>query len=135
VLAGLSLIPFTFKPHLAVLLMVAVFVWSSAHRRWRVLCSSLLAFTSMAAICLVLNPHIFTQYAALVKGLFLLDEVYPNISGALYATTGVSTVRFVPILVGLVFLVWRLRRVVGWDWKLEMPLIAAVGVATSFYSY
>jgi hypothetical protein len=135
VLAGLALIPFTFKPHISALLLIGVFVWVTMHRRWRVLATFVVALTAMAAACLLLNPSIFRQYAELAREVIQLDRVYTNVAGELYETTELSAARFLPLIGGLGFLIWRFRNMATWDWNNELPLLMAVGVATSFYSY
>ncbi len=134
-IAGLALVPFTFKPHISLLFMLALCAWVMVNRRWRVLGSLTAALITMMVACFALNPKIFQQYFTFAQQVLNLDWVYPNVSGALHEATGIQGARYLPLLGGLAFITWRLQHLARWDWIRELPLLLTVGVATSFYSY
>jgi hypothetical protein len=135
-LAGASLLLVIGKPHIALLFLVAVFLWSVFSRRWIVLISGTLAWMAASGAALAINPHIFAQFwrrTLLVVG---ETESYPNLGGMLYSLSGFHALALLPQLVGLVWLVfyWREHRS-HWDWDDQGLLVLLCSVACSYYSY
>jgi hypothetical protein len=135
-LAGASLLLVIGKPHIALLFLFSVFLWSVFSRRWIVLVSGALAWLAASGAALAINPHIFTQFwrrTLLVVG---ETESYPNLGGMLYALSGLHVLALLPQLAGLIWLVfyWRKHRS-HWDWENHGLVVLLCSVACSYYSY
>ncbi len=135
-LAGASLLLVMGKPHIALLFLLCVLLWTLLYRRWVVLVSGTLAFTVASSAALAINPHILTQFwrrTLLVAG---ETESYPNLGGMLYSLSGLHFLALVPQLAGLIWLVfyWRKHRS-RWDWESHGLVVLLVSVACSYYSY
>jgi hypothetical protein len=135
-LAGASLLLVIGKPHIALLFLLSVLLWSVFSRRWIVLVSGALAWMAASGAALAINPHIFAQFwrrTLLVVG---ETESYPNLGGMLYSLSGLHVLALLPQLAGLLwlFFYWRKHRS-HWDWEDHGLVALLCSVACSYYSY
>jgi len=135
-LAGACLSLTFVKPHLVLVLLIAVALWSFKFRRWAVLLSFVLAVATTSALAVLINPHIFGQYIAFASEFTRETTPYPNIGGMLYLLFGYHTLVFVPQVCGIAWLAfyWRRHRD-DWDWKTHGMVVLLVSVACSYYSF
>jgi hypothetical protein len=135
-LAGAFLSLTFVKPHVVLLLLIAITLWTIRTRRWAVFLSLGLSLAATSGIALLLNPHIFIQYIAFAREFAGETTPYPNIGGLLYVISGSRDLAFLPQIAGLVWLgfYWRKHRA-SWDWKSHGMMVLLVSVACSYYSF
>ena len=135
-LAGAFLSLTCVKPHIVVLFLIAIALWSIKARRWAVLLSLGLSLAATSVLVLLLNPHIFLQYIAFARQFAGETTPYPNIGGLLYVVSGYRDLAFLPQIAGLAWLAfyWRRHRS-HWDWKSHGMTVLLVSVACSYYSF
>jgi len=135
-LAGSVLLLVSVKPHVAVLFLLAVALWSAYSRRWRILLAAAVTLTAASLVAILLDPQVFGHYARLAREVSTEPFAYPNLGGALLLATRQRWVALVPEIAGLLWTIgywWRLRR--RWDWSTDGPLVLLVSVACSYYSF
>jgi hypothetical protein len=87
----------------------------------------------MAGAILLLNHSVFSQWLNYLHHLLLpFGETLPTISNTLASVH--PWLRFAPLLCGAVFVLYRCFRIPNPAWITELPLMAAIGIATSFYA-
>lgn len=135
-LAGAFLSLAFVKPHVIVLFLIAILLWSIKARRWAILLSFALSLAATSVVALLLNPHIFLQYLAFARQFAGETTPYPNIGGLLYIVSGCRDLAFLPQIAGLAWLAfyWRRHRS-HWDWKSHGMAVLLVSVACSYYSF
>ena len=135
-LAGAFLSLTFVKPHVVLLFLIGILLWSLRTRRWAVLLSLALSLAATSGVTLLLNPHVFIQYIAFVREFAGETMPYPNIGGLLYVISGYRDLAFLPQIAGLVWLgfYWKKHRL-GWDWKSHGMVVLLVSVACSYYSF
>lgn len=124
------------KPHVVLLFLIGILLWSLRTRRWAVLLSLALSLAATGGVVLLLNPHIFAQYIAFAREFTTETTPYPNIGGLLYVMSGSRDLAFLPQIAGLVWLgfYWKKHRL-QWDWRSHGLMILLVSVACSYYSF
>jgi Glycosyltransferase family 87 len=135
-LAGASLSLACVKPHVILLFLIAVSLWSMRAKRWVILFSIGLSLLAASAIALLINPHIFIQYLAFAHQFGAETTPYPNLGGMLYIVSGHRELAFLPQFAGLIWTVfywWHHRS--NWNWKSHGMLVLLVSVACSYYSF
>ena len=135
-LAGAFLSLTCVKPHVVVLFLIAIALWSIKVRRSAVLLSCGLTLAGTSVVALLLNPHIFFQYIAFARQFTGETTPYPNIGGLIYLVSGYRDLAFLPQIAGLAWLAfyWRRHRS-HWDWKSHGMAVLLVSVACSYYSF
>jgi hypothetical protein len=135
-LAGTALLLVIGKPHVVLLFLIAVLLWTFRARRWAVLVGAVIATTASSLLVLAINPGIFRQFLDQILHIAGERVLYPNMGGLLYYITGQHFMALLPQALGVIWLVfyWRRHRD-QWDWKREGMLVLAVSVACSYYSY
>lgn len=135
-LAGAFLSLACVKPHIVLLFLLAVALWSIRSKRWVVLGSMVLSIISTTTVALLLNPHVLAQYFDFARQFAGETTPYPNIGGLLYSISGHRALAFLPQLAGLVWFVfyWH-RHGSSWDWKTHGMTVLLVSVACCYYSF
>jgi hypothetical protein len=133
VAAGLGLALFSIKPHLMFLPALSILLWSLRHRCWRLLIHANAIFAVWVAATIALNRVVFFQWFAFLHQYLSSGESYPTLPNALGMIH--PWLRFLPLLFGVAFVIYRWLTMSSPDWDFELPLITSVGLATSFYGY
>ena len=135
-IAGAFLLLVLGKPHVALLFLLAIALWTIQTRRWAVIYSAALSLMASSAGMLAINAHIFSEF--LERGRAVLDErvPYPNLGGVLYVVTGIHMLAIFPQVLGVLWLLfyWERHRHT-WDWKSDGMLVLVSSIACSYYSY
>jgi hypothetical protein len=135
VLAGISLLGMSIKPHLLWLVFIAIALWAIRTRRWRMIAAALAAVAVFTAGDLAFNPKAIH---------FFRDAYGPAIAtscgfgGALRLIFGMqhSWLQYVPCIFGILWFAWYWRKHGrDWSWKEHMPLLLVVSVASSPYCW
>jgi hypothetical protein len=134
--AGASLLLIAVKPHVALVFLLSIALWSFQSKRWRVLISAGSAVALASAVVVAMNPLIFSKYIEFARQFAREKTPYPNLGGALYDLTGHHGVAYLPQICGLVWLLfyWRRHRF-DWNWKTHGLTALIVSVACSYYSF
>ena len=79
--AGASTLLILTKPHVVVLFLLALAMWTVRSRRWTILWASLLAIASSSVAVLAINPRIFAEFLERTKEYGGETQRYPNLGG------------------------------------------------------
>jgi hypothetical protein len=135
VMAGISLLGMSVKPHLLWLVFIAIALWAIRTRRWRMIAAALAAVAVFTAADLAFNPGAIH---------FFRDAYGPAIAtscgfgGALRLLFGMqhSWLQYLPCVPGIAWFVWYWRKHrQDWSWQEQMPLLLVVSVASSPYCW
>lgn len=134
--AGASTLLILTKPHVVVFFLLAIALWIFQSRRWTIFWSSLLTIAASSATVWAINPHIFAQFLERTKEYGAETQRYPNLGGIIDRIPGTHILGFLPMLIGLMWLLlfWRKNRFI-WDWKKQGMIVLIVSVACSYYSF
>lgn len=135
-IAGSFLLLVLGKPHVTLLFLLAIALWTVKSRRWAILYSTGLSLAAACAAVLALNAHVFSQFLARTREVIDERVPYPNLGGLLYISTGNHTLAILPQLIGVLwlFFYWSRHRN-SWDWKKNGMLVLVSSIACSYYSY
>jgi hypothetical protein len=135
-LAGVALSLAIAKPHVVLLFLAAVVLWSIRNKRWPVLLGGALALGLEGAIAAVINPHIFSEYFDFVREFSRETTPYPNLGGFLYVLTGHHFLAFAPQIAGIIWLtVYWIKHQRHWDWKNHGMYVVMVSLVSCYYSF
>jgi hypothetical protein len=136
-LAGAFLVLVAVKPQLTFLFWPALLAWVIRQRRWRVLLGGVLTVTAALVPLLWDNPRLLIHYwVALTQRTQTHSHLSPLVGTALRLLVGRQHfwLQFVPLLPGLVWLVWYLRRhLSAWDWNRQLPPLLFASFLTAPY--
>jgi hypothetical protein len=135
-IAGASLVLVLGKPHVALLFLIAVVLWTAQQRRWRIFLSSSVSLLIVSLAVEILNPHIWTQFLGRTTQVVHEAEAYPNLGGMLFVITGVHALALIPQFAGLIWVAfyWR-KHQRNWKWWDHGTLVVLCSVVCSYYSY
>ena len=124
------------KPHLVVLFGLAILYRATTTHRWKIVAGAAGAIAAATTLPLLLNPSVLGQYLHTL--LAEPPERYnsPTAGMVLRLLFGHErfSLQFVPLVVGLLWLVWHLRRgALGWRWSDQLPTIVLVSLLTAVY--
>ena len=137
--AGAVLVMLALKPHLFYLFWVALLVWVVDRRQWNLCWGAAASLLLTTMIPLVFNPMLLRQYWDMIGNeappLVWLTPTLATYIRSWFGTSGLW-MQFFPMLAGCVWLVfyWRRHRQT-WDWKLQMPVLLLVSLATVSYGW
>jgi len=135
--AGAFLSLLAVKPHLAFLFWIALILWSIRTSTQRVLASLCLTILAASVFALAFNPFVFAEYFRFLASDGFVHGVTPTPAGLVRLEAGGKyLLQFLPALFATLWLClyWRRNRS-EWHWKEKAPLVLAVSVCTSPYSW
>jgi hypothetical protein len=136
--AGLFLFLLAVKPHLLLLVLAAVLLWSVRERRYGVLGGSILGAAIGASLPLLTNPDVWQQYLDRVLHSQPRDYVTTTLGALLRKGFGWRHfwLQFAPTAIGLVWVLqyWWTRRK-RWSWSDELPLLILAALLTTAYGW
>lgn len=126
------------KPHWLLLFWVALLLWSSTRRKWKILLSACTTLVVATAVVLLLNPAILSQYFAVATQSAPMEWHTPTIGGALRGWLGPEKtwLQHVSVPLGLLWVAiywWRHRA--NWQWATRMPGLVFASVITAMYGW
>jgi hypothetical protein len=136
-LGGICLAPLALKPHLILPFGLVLLLWVIIERRWKILLGAAMALASSAGLLLVLVPHAWREYSALMQQMHLMDWGAPCLSVYLRRLTGgPAVVQFVPTMVAAgAAVLWYIRKRKAWAWESDGAMLLALGLVTAPYSW
>jgi hypothetical protein len=136
--AGFFLALLTLKPHVLLPFGVAVLVWSVREKRLRPLAGAALGIAAGSLVALLLQPEVFDQYFEFARAQVPDEDLVSTPGAALRLLFGFDRfwIQWVPTALGVGWVMHHCRRRAGsWDWRREMPLLAAVSWLAAPYGW
>jgi hypothetical protein len=137
--AGASLAFVAIKPQVFYIFWLALLFWVIVQHRWIIIVSFASTLLILSMIAMAFNPHIITQYLAMVKTGYLPELATPTIGAYLrffWLGTDKFWLQFVaPILGGIWFLFYWNKNHDTWNWLFTIPIILLVSQVTAPYTY
>lgn len=137
-LAGLALTLVLLKPHLALVFLMVLAIDAVSRRRVRVIAGLVVGFAAANFAALAIRHDIWHEYLRSMGEERLQDYFYPNVANLCRLLAGRNHVwpLAIPVTVATVWAVWYWRsKSHEWDWRAQLPLIAAVSALVAPYSY
>lgn len=137
-LAGAALLLPMEKPHIFILLWLALAISIVRHKRWVLVSGAATAFLIANCIGLMFDPAIFQHYREMLRQQAIQNEFIPSVSGVIRALffRRFFWVQFLPMGFGLLWSVWfywKNRRT--WIWSQHGPELLIASVLTTPYSW
>jgi Glycosyltransferase family 87 len=138
-LAGVSLTLASIKPHLVLLLWLALLFDAIRKQRALLLAAFAGAGIISAGLPLLFNADIYTQYLRLFSSEHVIrpeEWATPSLGVAIGEILAIQSncLRWLPSIVGAFWFVWYwTRRAEHWDWSAELPLLLLVSVTTASF--
>lgn len=120
--AGFALLLTAFKPQVAFLFWIALFLWCAENRKWRIM-GGLLSSSGLATlIALLFDSHAIEHYRAMLLTESIQTQFIPTLGGFLRLRFGQAWLQLLPAIVGLGWvLTYYFRRRKSWKWKRCLP--------------
>ena len=132
--AGVVLIPLTFKPHIAFLVLLTIGIWVLAKRRWGLILGSLaVAFASLVLASLI-SPNWINDYMRVLSNLPIKTHSTSTIGSLVEMLTGVPWFKYIGVLL-LPSAFYFARKVETWGWITTLNFILLLTLPFSFYGY
>lgn len=137
-LAGASLLLMAIKPHLFLVLWAVLLVDCIYRRTFQILAGGAAALAAATAFSICLDPHIWSQYFAMLRASALNHEIFPTISMLFRMLIDAKAVwlLFIPSACAILWALWfYMRKRQVWDWNTHGMLLMLVAVAASPYGW
>ena len=137
-LAGVALVLCALKPHLFLPFGAVLLVWTVAHRAYRLLSGAAIALAISCVVPLILDPSIYSQYAAMARTSRVKTLIIPTLSELLRVAVNPNAfwLQFLPAFAGCLWAIWYFRRHrTVWDWRTHGPLLMLVSVVVAPYAW
>lgn len=137
-IAGLFAALMTVKPHTVYLVILALIVWTSAHRQWKFLLGFVGVLSAGLLIAIAFHPVVLIQYIHAWTQHPPTMWVTATLGGLLRFYLGPEhfALQFVAPLLGLLWFTFHLARYWNrWVWTEQLPLLAVVSTATTAYGW
>jgi hypothetical protein len=136
-LGGACMVLCAIKPHLFVPFGIVLVIWTVSARAYRLLGGVAAAVGASCVVAWWLDPHAWSQYAAMMRIAGISGEIVPTLSEMFrHAVNGDWVwLQFVPEVAGCVWAVWYfVTRRQRWDWMQHGLLVLLVSVLCSPYA-
>lgn len=137
-LAGLGLALCCLKPHLFLPFACVVFLWIVYRRTYRVLWGVMAGTGGLALCATVLDPKVWTQYAAMLRSEHIEAKFIPNASLLFRLALDQNAIwlQFVPTILGCFWAMWYFRRHRRkWDWTKHGSVLLLISIFAAPYSW
>ncbi len=136
--AGTSLWLCALKPHLFLVIGVAMLAWVLVSKSYRVIAGVAFALALSSLISWLVAPAAWTQYAAMMRTSGINDEMIPCLSIVLQRLISPNAValQYIPVAIGCVWALgyyWKKRHT--WDWVRDSGPLTLVSVMVAPYSW
>ncbi|UWZ85684.1 glycosyltransferase family 87 protein [Occallatibacter riparius] len=139
ILAGASLLPFIFKPHLILPLAVILILWSARERTWRVFVGFSIAVIACSALSLHYGPQAWAQYTqSMSTNPDLVNGFIPTLSVLLQSAMAPSVrwIAFIPEAAACAWAAWYYwTHRAGWNWVENGLLVLLVAFVCAPYAW
>ncbi len=138
VLAGISLLLLTIKPHLFCALGVTLVAWLITRKQYRTIGACCLGLIGCSFATLAFFPSVWTDYWNVLAAAQAESQLIPTVSAMFRLTVGrgAAWTQFVPAALACVWAVYYFwRQKARWDWMLHGSFVLLVSVLTAPYSW
>ena len=136
--AGLFLALLTLKPHILLPFGIAVLLWSLKEGRLRPLAGAAVGVAAGSLVALLLQPEIFSQYLEFARVQVPEEDLVSTPGASLRLLLGFDRfwIQWVPTAAGIIWVIFHYsRRSESWDWRSDMPLLAALSWLAAPYGW
>jgi hypothetical protein len=134
--AGAFLFLTALKPHLVLLLWIALLLCALYRRRWKPLAALLATLASASFLAALLDHRAFQQYVGLFGKERVVFQESPTLGGLLRHISGLPFMQFLPLGVALLwFVLYWIRWRSTWDWRRRVPSLLLVSVVATSYAW
>lgn len=137
-LAGASLLLMAIKPHLFFVFWAVLLAECVYRRRFKIAAGFASALALATAFAMSFDPHVLTQYAAMLRASRLDHEFFPTLSMLfrLSIAPQAEWLLFVPSALAVIWALWFYSRQSGnWNWKTDGLLLMLVAMLSTPYSW
>ena len=137
-LAGVSLAPCVWKPHLFLPFFIVLFLWSARRKEWRILAGFLVVVLGSSLITLHLDPQVWYEYSRMMSQTGVLHGFVPTLSVTMrfLVDPGSIWLQFVPELGACLWAVWYFwTRRTRWIWMDQGMLLLLVSAVCTPYAW
>lgn len=136
--AGAALLFFAFKPHLFLVFWAVLLAESIYRRRFRIFAGLAAALAVTSAFATVVDPHVWSQYIAMMRASALTHEPFPT--GSMLFRVLIAPradwLLFVPSAIAIIWGLWYFAtRRSSWNWTTHGMLLILVTVLASPYGW
>lgn len=135
-LAGAALVLCALKPHLFLLSVVVLLLWSARRRDFRVAGGFLAALALGSALTLRLDVHVWSQYSQMLRSTTMMDAFVPTVGVAFrfLVDRNARWLEFLPEAAGCLWAAWYFwSRRDRWSWTEHGPLLLLVSTLCTSY--
>lgn len=137
-LAGMTLLPCTLKPHLFVPFGITLLLWTVHRRQYRILAGALIALIASVAFATLVDPHSWSQWLQWTRHYGAVNSFQPDLSKMfrLLVRPEAIWLQFVPEMIASAWAIWYFwTRRSTWDWMQQGLLLLIVSVGCAPYAW
>jgi hypothetical protein len=137
-LAGASLWFCLLKPHLFLPFGLVLLLWIVVTRSYRIVAGTICSVAVSSAVVTILDPHVWTQYAKMMRSTRLDRVLMPCLSALLrfYVPPHTLWLQCLPAGLGCVWaLIYYLKRRQTWNWIEHGSLLMLISVFVAPYTW
>ena len=136
--AGASLWLCALKPHLFLAIGTVMLAWVLVSKSYKVVAGAVTALATSSVIAWLIDPAAWSQYAAMMRGSDINQEIIPCVSIVLRQWISSDTVglQYVPALIACAWALnyyWRKRST--WDWVQDSGPVTLASILAAPYSW
>jgi hypothetical protein len=136
--AGASLWMCALKPHLFLVIGAVMLAWIIVSRSYRIVAGAFSALAASSLLSWMIDPAAWKQYAVMMRGSSINEEVIPCISIVLrrWISPNTLSLQYLPALIGCAWAIsyyWRRRRT--WDWLQDGGSVTLVSIMVAPYAW
>lgn len=137
-LAGAALLPMTLKPHLFLPVALVLLLWAILQHRSRIFVGLLAASAASFALVLTFDPHVWSQYSAMLHANLMQDRFAPTLSAYLRWDIAPAAVwlEYLPTVLATFWALgyfWTRRG--RWNWLHHGLLVVLLGIVCAPYAW
>ena len=136
--AGVALLPCSLKPHLFLPVVLVLLLWSILQRSSRVLVGFVVALAASDAVVTLFDPHIWSQYFAMIHTGGLQGRFAPTLSAYLRWDVAAQAgwLEYLPTIAACIWAAWFFwSRRARWDWANEGLVVLLVSLMCAPYAW
>jgi hypothetical protein len=136
-LAGAALLPCALKPHLFLPFAIALLLWVVTRRAYRILAGFSIALLASCLLTLHFDPHVWSEYAQMMRTAGALDHYVPTLSASLryLVVPRAVWVQFLPEASACCWSVWFFWTRRRWNWMREGMVLLLVSEVCTPYAW
>jgi hypothetical protein len=137
-LAGAALLPCALKPHLFLPYALVLLLWVVVRKSYSILAGFSVTLLGSCALTLWFDPHVWSQYAQMMRNTGVLQAWVPTLSATLRCMIDVHAtwIQFVPQAAACLWALWYFwTRRARWDWMDQGMVVLLVGAMATPYAF